>query len=85
MIALSVFPDGEGIGERWEPIKGKEVIELHGPTAVAALAGGMASGKPSVGLLLPLPDGRYALAQTSLALFLAAADVLKAAHGDPRT
>jgi hypothetical protein len=43
------------------------------------------SGKPSVALGFELPDGRWVLAETSLALFLTAAEALRARYGDPRT
>jgi hypothetical protein len=49
--------------------------------AVAGLSGGMASGKPSVGFLIPLPDGKYAVAQTSMELFLGAARAFAARFG----
>ncbi len=40
---------------------------------VAALDGGMSSGKPSVTFRIDLPDGRVVLAQTSARLFVMAA------------
>lgn len=52
---------------------------------VTGLQAGMASGKPSVVLRVNLPDGRIILTETSLALFLTAADALKTRFGDPRT
>lgn len=55
------------------------------PIGVTGLEGGMKSGKPSAALRLDLPDGRIVIAETSLALFLTAADALKARYGDPRT
>jgi hypothetical protein len=46
----------------------------------------MESGKPSVCIGVFLPNnGGCVLAETSLALFLTAADALKARFGDPRT
>lgn len=54
------------------------------PIGVAVLEGGMASGAPSVALRVDLPDGKVVVAETSLKLFLAAADALKARFGDPR-
>lgn len=51
---------------------------------VCALSGGMESGKPSVALLVATDDGKYVLAETSMALFLGAADAFRARHGDPR-
>lgn len=55
------------------------------PIGVTGLSGGMASGKPSVALRIDLDDGSSVIAETSLALFLTAADALKARYGDPRT
>lgn len=52
------------------------------PIGVTALAGGMASGRTSVALRIDLPDGRVVLAETSLRLFLLAADMLRACYGD---
>lgn len=52
---------------------------------VAVLEGGMESGDPSVAIGLFLPNnGGVILGQTSLALFLTAADAFKARFGDPR-
>jgi len=70
-----------------------DVVHLGNGTAigVTGLKGGMSSGKPSVMLRFDLPpedgfpQGRVVLAETSLALFLMAADGLKARFGDPRT
>jgi hypothetical protein len=61
------------------------------PIQIAGLAEGMQSGRPSVAIRLDLPDDTAglepqarALAETSLALFLTAAEALKARYGDPR-
>ena len=51
---------------------------------VGGLAAGMVSGAPSVAIRVDLPEGKVAIAETSLALFLQAADALKARFGDPR-
>jgi hypothetical protein len=61
-----------------------DVIHTTGPIGIAGLEGGMESGKPSVALRIDLPDGRVVLAETSLSLFLTAADALRARYGDPR-
>ena len=55
------------------------------PIAIAALKGGMTSGKPSVAIRLDLPDGRTVIAETSLTLLLAAAETFRTRFGDPRT
>lgn len=49
--------------------------------AVTGLSGGMKSGKPSVAFLIPLPNGKYAIAQMSMALFLGAARAFAARYG----
>lgn len=51
---------------------------------IGGLPDGMASGNPSVAMLVRMNDGRYVFAETSLVLFLSAADAMRAAHGDPR-
>lgn len=84
MISLELKLDGDGAWpELAEAIQNNLVakaVRLH----VAGLRGGMVSGKPSVTLRLDLDDGTFAIAETSLALFLMTADALKARYGDPR-
>lgn len=48
---------------------------------VAALAGGMTSGRPSVMFRIDLPDGRVVLAETSMRNFLMAARAFEARYG----
>lgn len=78
MLGLTIILDGEG------SLRGKEVEEAHGELIVLALEGGMASGNPSVGIAVERPDGSFLLAQTSMKLFLTAADAFRARFGDPR-
>jgi hypothetical protein len=52
--------------------------------AVAALKEGMQSGLPSVAFIIELKNGEYVFAQTSLRLFLTAADAFRVHYGDPR-
>lgn len=47
---------------------------------IALLDGGMTSGRPSVGILVTLPNGSKVLAQTSLRLFCSAAKAFEARH-----
>ena len=77
MTSLAIILDGAGA------LKGERVV-VGEFTRVLTLDSGMASGKPSVGVVVELPDGSVVLGQTSLGLFLAAADAFKARHGDPR-
>ena len=51
-----------------------------GQIRVGGLPRGMESGATAVEILIPLPDGTVVLTETSLKLFLAAADVLRARY-----
>lgn len=66
----------------WPDLLDKDVILYQGSIGVAALPGGMQSGKPSVTLRFDLPDGRVLIAETSMALFLSAARAFRARYGD---
>lgn len=70
----------------WPELKepGAKVVHTTAPIGVTGLVSGMQSGKPSVALRVDLDDGTAVIAETSLALFLSAADALKARYGDPR-
>lgn len=66
------------------------VVHVSGetPWRVAVLNGGMSSGLPSIALVIPLPDGRTVLAETSLANWSAVTVAARAAfpeafHGGP--
>ncbi|MDP9266373.1 MAG: hypothetical protein M3O91_09700 [Chloroflexota bacterium] len=81
---MSIVLDGAGA---WPDLIAKrergEVIHLTegARLEVAALAGGMTSGKPSVAIRVDLPDGRVVVAETSMRLFLAAAVAFHARYG----
>jgi len=60
--------------------EGKELIHIVGDMTIASLSKGMDSGKPAVAFGFPLPDGRYVVAETSLALLVAAVRVLLKKH-----
>lgn len=81
MLALQVIVDGDGC---WSDLKSKEIIHVTDGLHVAGLAKGMKGGAPSIAIRVDLPDGRVVIAETSLKLFLTAADMLKARYGDPR-
>jgi hypothetical protein len=86
MIALSIFMNAERMGA---DLCGPdvEVIEADKDMSVGLLDHGMGSGRSSVSFLFELPpqDGkrRVVFAETSLALFLAAARAFSAS-GEPR-
>lgn len=83
MPVLNIKFGDDPAGDGWA--KGLRVDHhVKEPATIGGLAGGMASGKPSVGIHFTLPNGEGVVFETSLALFLAAADALKARFGDPR-
>lgn len=86
MLKLNITLDGDGAyPDLAETMASGQVIHLGNdapPIGITALADGMASGRLSVMLRLDLPDGRVVLAETSLRLFLAAADALRARYGN---
>jgi hypothetical protein len=86
MPALHLILDGEGA---WPDLAEANAVIIHladdAVVDVAGLAGGMQSGKPSLAFRINLPDdGHIVIWETSLALFLTAADAFKAKFGDPR-
>ncbi len=85
MVPLHIVLDGDDIlaGQQDKLKKPCTVMEADELT-ITSLVAGMTSGKPSVTLILGFPDGSVRLVQTSLRLFLTAADAFKARHGDPR-
>lgn len=83
-VVLRVIVDGDGGFSEVYPGKSPDDVVEGRLDAITGLARGMTSGAPSVALMISLPDGKVVFAQTSLRLFLAAGDALKARHGDPR-
>jgi hypothetical protein len=81
MEALDVILDGDNA---WTELRGPGMYTAAEWTAVAGLADGTSGGKPAVVVRITMPDGSAVLAQTTLRLFLMAADALKARYGDPR-
>lgn len=62
------------------------VTEHKGELIIGGMPRATDSGKPGVMIALEQPGGNgFLVAETTLALFLTAADALKAKHGDPRT
>jgi len=88
MPVLTITPDLDQ--NPWRDLK-REALEdrLHvtEPFRVGCLPGGMVSGKVSVMIAAPLPpDGegkvRWVFIETSLSLFLMAADAFRARYGE---
>ena len=85
MVALTIILQGDNAWpDLAQRIVAGQVIHLgnNAPAIqVAALPGGMTNGGTSIMLRIDLPDGRVVLAETSLALFLAAADAFRVRYG----
>lgn len=61
-----------------------DVIEFKGPLIVAGKGESTEEGKPSVILALEVGEDEFLIKETTLSLFLDAADTLKSKYGDPR-
>ena len=61
--------------------KRDKVIHITDDMEIAALSGGMTSGRPSVALRINLPDGQVVVAELSMRLFLMAAHAFTARYG----
>lgn len=83
MEALRIIPDLTQQGFR----DGEYGVTRHeGEVVVGGMPEGTVGGKPTVMIGLEQPGGNgFLVVETTLALFLTAADGLKARHGDPRT
>ncbi len=77
MIGLDLQLDGDNC---WPELKEKGFItaELSG---IAGLPNGTVEGRPSVTVRIELPDGQTVLAETTLRLFLRAAEALAVRYG----
>jgi hypothetical protein len=72
MIELPIaFGDGAA-----EEFQDREIVQGR-IAKVVGLDDGMVSGKPSVGFFIEMPDGRLVFAETSYALFEAAAAAMR--------
>jgi hypothetical protein len=80
MPSARIVLEGDG---HFAELQGRKIHRVEHLT-IAGLEGGMASGAPSVALVAVLPDGSAFFGETSLKVFLTAADALKARYGDPR-
>jgi hypothetical protein len=85
MPELKIFLDGDGC---WPDLpqlaQTDRLIMCMGnqanPIQIAAIPGGMVSGKTSVSLRIDLPDGHTVLTETSLALLKTAVEAFVALH-----
>jgi len=72
MAQLHISLEGDNA---WTDLKEhpERIIHTTNDWHVAALSGGMNSGRPSVAIRIDLPDGQVVIAETSMRLFLGAA------------
>lgn len=94
MPAMTVIPDveatghllirrlSEALGGPAAVLESDRLIHISTPIEVGGMPHGMQSGRTAVSFCFALPDGRVVLAETSLALFKAAADALAARYGE---
>lgn len=84
MPVLKLKMEGDGCWpDLAEKIAAGELLRSE-DIELAVLSGGLVSGKPSVAIRINLDDDTVVIAETSLVLFLSAADAFKAKYGDPR-
>ena len=84
MIGMHIILEGDGAFDDWVGKREHHLGNNAPAIRVAALEKGMVSGHPSLMIGIELPDGSVVKAETSLRLFLTAADAFKARFGDPR-
>ena len=77
MASLDLHIEGDNC---WPDLKEKGYIGTT-ITSIAGLPKGTVEGRPSVAIRVDLPDGRVVLAETTLRLFLRAAEALAARYG----
>lgn len=61
-----------------------DLIEFMGPLIIGGKGESTEEGKPSVVLALEVGENEFLIKETTLSLFLEAADTLKDKYGDPR-
>ncbi len=71
--------EGDGSSKH---LAGKVIHECGALLHIAALDGGMASGMPSLMIRLDLPNGEYAIVETSVRAFLDAGAAIHAKFED---
>lgn len=82
MVELEIIVGGDGCWpDLIEKLERGQLIHVTTGMQVASLEKGMTSGKPSVSIRIDLPDGRTIVSETSLNLFLKAAEIFKARYG----
>lgn len=81
--SLRVDVEGEGAWPDLGRKPGKMMKLSDSALSLAALAGGMVTGRASVAFRIDLPDGRSVVIETSLRTLYAAVTAIVAKHGEP--
>lgn len=81
MESIRIIPDLEKTGFSDEPY---DLTQYTGPLIVGGMAKGTGAGNPVVMLALEVGEQEFLVKETTLSLFLTAADTLKTKYGDPR-
>jgi hypothetical protein len=82
MTQLNIILNGDGAFTDLDREKVIHVANDAPPIQVAALPGGMASGRPSIMIRIDLPDGKIVMAETSARLFCSAARAIMGRYPD---
>lgn len=77
MPELKINLEGDGLLAGVPP---DMVVNIETPVTITALDGGMESGRPSVAIIADLPDGRKVFIQTSMIMFVLAANAMRAKY-----
>ena len=84
MPVLKLNMEGDGCWQDLHTLFASRHLRRSESIEIAVMEKGMTSGKPSVAIRVNLDEGDVVIAETSLALFLSAADAFKGKYGDPR-
>lgn len=77
MFGMKVSPDSDGV---FPELEGRPVKVHDKGFTIARVRGDTPSGRSGVSIVVPLEDGSGLIVKTSLKLFLAAADAVRAAE-----
>jgi hypothetical protein len=78
MLMMHVHLDATGM---LDGVDVSKIIRVREGVEIGCLPRGMASGKASVEIICPLPDGKILLLETSLAVLQATVNVFTAKYG----
>lgn len=77
MIEINLKLLGDGVLEGFPEEK---IIRIRDPITISTLEGGLKSGRPSLAIIIDLPDGRKVMAETSAKLFIDTAAIVRSRY-----